>query len=184
MPPDHQLAEIHSSLARLLARSGADEARKATEHVVGEVGRDLEAQVATTPVPEAADLPTPLDHWAATAETYLLAGKTSGRSDAQGKGKTSREFRQEIFQGLENDASPFDAAGETHLAVADYLEIMRRKIGRLAQTYGTRLIEEIQSHLDWLADRYRRVGNEVDRVDSAAKDVYRTLCERLAALQQ
>lgn len=184
MPPDHQLAEIHSSLARLLARSGADEAQKATEHVVGEVGRDLEAQVATTPVPEAADLPTPLDHWAATAETYLLAGKTSGRSDAQGKGKTSREFRQEIFQGLENDASPFDAAGETHLAVADYLEIMRRKISRLAQTYGTRLIEEIQSHLDWLADRYRRVGNEVDRVDSAAKDVYRTLCERLAALQQ
>ena len=80
--------------------------------------------------------------------------------------------------------SPFDPAGETHLAVAEYLEIMRRKVSRLAQTYGTRLIEEIQGHLDWLADRYRRVGNDVDRVDSAAKHVYRTLCDRLAALQQ
>ena len=184
MPSDHKIAEVHSSLTRLLARSGADQACKATEHVVSEVGRDLEAQVATTPVPEAADLPTPLEHWAATTETYLLAGKTSGRSDGQGKAKTSRDFCQAIFAGLENDVSPFDPAGETHLAVAEYLEIMRRKVSRLAQTYGTRLIEEIQGHLDWLADRYRRVGNDVDRVDSAAKHVYRTLCDRLAALQQ
>jgi hypothetical protein len=182
MPPEDQLAEMHSSLARLLARSGADEARRATEQVVGEVRRRIDDEVATTPVPEGAELPTPQDHWAATTENYLLAGKTSDRPDAEGRAAKAREFRDAIFGGLEIDPSPFDAAGETPLSVAEYLDIMKVKISRLAHIYGTRLIEEIQGHLDWLADRYRRVGNDVDRVDSTAKDAYRTLCDRLAAL--
>jgi hypothetical protein len=182
MPPERELAAMHSSLARLLARSGADEARRATEKMVGEVGLRIEDGGATAPAPEAADLPTPHDHWAETVENFLLAGKTTGRTDADGHRPESIEFRDAIFSGLASDSPPFDSAGETHLPVAEYLAIMKSKIGRLSQMYGSRLIEEIKGHLDWLADRYRRVGNDVDRVDSAANDAYRTLCERLTSL--
>lgn len=183
-PPAHRLPEMHASLTRLLARSGADEARKSTLAVVDELARGLEAQVASSPVPEARGLPTPLDYWATASENFLLAGKTSGRPDAEGRASPSREFLQTIFSGLETDPNPLAASHGTRLETPDYLATMRWKVGRLAHIYGTRLITEIQEHLDWLADRYRRVGNEVDPIDSAAKDLYRRFCERLSALEQ
>ena len=182
MPPEHQLAEVHSSLARLLARSGADRALSATELVVHQVGRRIEDDIATVPVPVAGDLPTPQDHWAEASENYLLAGKTSNRTDASGQKPSSVEFRDAVFGGLATDPHPFDPRHETHLTAHDYLKIMQSKIGRLSQTYGTRLIEEIQCHLNWLADRYRRVGDDVDGVDAASGDAYRALCDRLTAL--
>jgi hypothetical protein len=181
-PSIAKLAEVHTALARTLARSGADEARKVTEHVVAEVAGELEATAVATPMPEAAGLPTPIDFWSGTAENYILAGQTSDRPDADGRRSPPREFRRETFGGIEQDPSPFDAANGTVLTVADYLLIMRRKLDRVAHIYGTRLVTEIQTHIDWLADRYRRIGNEVDRTDSADKDKYREFCDRLAAL--
>lgn len=182
-PSVAKLAEVHTALARTLARSGADEARKATERVVGELTGDLEAAAAATPMPEAAGLPTPVEFWAGAAENYILAGRTSDRPDTDGRRSAPRDFRQEAFGGIEQDPSPFDAAGGAVLTVVDYLLIMRRKLDRVAHVYGTRLVSEIQAHIDWLADRYRRIGNEVDRTDSADKEKYRAFCDRLAALQ-
>jgi hypothetical protein len=173
MPADRNLAANHSNLARVLARSGTEEAGIQTRNVVAEVKKTLEEETGRQPPPDAPGLETPLEHWGAVVADYLEPGRTPGRG----------EFRQSVFSAIETDPSPFDATTHQPLAPADYLDVMRRKIRRVSQIYGSRLVNEVRRHIESLADRYRAVGNDADRVDSGAKALYGEFRQRLVSLR-
>lgn len=173
MPADRNLGANHSNLARVLARSGTEEASVQTRNVVAEVKKALEEESARQAPPDAPGLETPLQHWGTVTEDYLEPGRSPGRG----------EFRQAVFAGIETDPSPFEAGGHDPLSAVDYLDVMRRKIRRVSQIYGTRLVTEVRGHIETLANRYRAVGNDADRVDSGAKALYSEFRQRLAALR-
>lgn len=173
MPADRNLAANHSNLARVLARSGAEEAGAQTQSIAAEVKKVIEEESGRQAAPDAPGFDTPLQHWAKVCEDFLEPGRTTGRV----------EFRQPVFDGIEADPSPFDAGGQQMLGVGDYLEIMRRKVRRASQVYGSRLVAEMRQHIEKLADRYRAVGSEVDRIDPGAKALYAEFRSRLATLR-
>jgi hypothetical protein len=173
MPADRNLAANHSNLARVLARSGTEEAGVQTRNVVAEVKKALEEETGRQPPPDAPGLETPLEHWGIVAADYLEPGRTPGRG----------EFRQSVFTAIETDSSPFESAAHQPLAPADYLDVMRRKIRRVSQIYGSRLVNEVRGHIECLANRYRAVGNDADRVDSGAKALYGEFRQRLVSLR-
>jgi hypothetical protein len=160
-------------LAKVLARSGAEEAGVQTKAVVAEIKRVIEDENGRQPAPEASGLETPLQHWARVSEDYLEPGRGPGRV----------EFRQPIFAGIETDPSPLEGAGQRTLTVQDYIDIMRRKIRRTSHVYGSRLVHEVRQHIENLAHRYRAVGSDVDRIDPGAKALYAEFRGRLAALR-
>jgi hypothetical protein len=173
MPPGRNPSADHSNLARVLARSGADEAGVQTKQVAADVRRVLEDENSRRPAPDASGLETPLGHWDRVDEEFLQPGRAAGRV----------EFRLLIFGGIESDPSPFEGNERQSLPAGEYVDVMRRKIRRVSQTYGTRLVEEIRGHLGRLADRYRAVGSEGDRVDPGAKAQYAEFRARLATLR-
>jgi|688.fasta_scaffold37224_3 hypothetical protein len=173
MPADRNLAANHSNLARVLARSGAEEAGAQTRLIAAEVKKVFEEESGRQAAPDAPGFDTPLQHWAKVCEDFLEPGRSAGRV----------EFRQPVFNGIESDPSPFDAGGQQLLAVGDYLEIMRRKVRRASQVYGSRLVDEIRHHIENLADRYRAVGSEVDCIDPGAKALYAEFRSRLSTLR-
>jgi hypothetical protein len=173
MPADRNLAATHGSLAKVLARSGAEEAGAQTKAVVAEIKRVIEDETSRQPPPEAGGLDTPLQHWARVSEDYLESGRRPGRV----------EFRQPIFAGIETDPSPLEGAGQHALTVQDYVDIMRRKIRRTSHAFGSRLVHEVKHHIESLAHRYRAVGSDVDRIDPGAKALYAEFRGRLAALR-
>jgi hypothetical protein len=173
MPADRNLAATHGNLAKVLARSGAEEAGVQTKAVVAEIKRVIEDENGRQPAPEASGLETPLQHWARVSEDYLEPGRGPGRV----------EFRQPIFAGIETDPSPLEGAGQRTLTVQDYIDIMRRKIRRTSHVYGSRLVHEVRQHIENLAHRYRAVGSDVDRIDPGAKALYAEFRGRLAALR-
>ncbi|NQW47658.1 MAG: hypothetical protein HQ464_07820 [Planctomycetes bacterium] len=173
MPADRNLATNHSNLARVLARSGAEEATVQTRNVVAEVKKALEEETGRQPPPDAPGLETPLEHWGVVVADYLEPGRAPGRG----------EFRQSVFAAIETDPSPFESGGHQPLAPSDYLDVLRRKIRRVSQIYGSRLVNEVRRHIDSLADRYRAVGSDADRVDSGAKALYGEFRQRLVSLR-
>lgn len=173
MPADRNLATNHSNLARVLARSGAEEATVQTRNVVAEVKKALEEETGRQPPPDAPGLETPLEHWGVVVADYLEPGRAPGRG----------EFRQSVFAAIETDPSPFESGGHQPLAPSDYLDVLRRKIRRVSQIYGSRLVNELRRHIDSLADRYRAVGSDADRVDSGAKALYGEFRQRLVSLR-
>jgi hypothetical protein len=181
MPPAQQLAANHSNLTRLLARTGADEAGKATRQIAEMVKQAIEVEIEGSPCPDSPGLPTPLEHWATSTNDYLEQGKAAG---SNGHASPSHEFRGAIFSGIDSDPSPFAPDGSTTLSVDDYSAIMKHKICRATHVFGTRLVHEIQEHLEWLARRYRAVASEGDRVDDNARASYAQFRSRLAALRQ
>jgi rubrerythrin len=180
MPPASQLAANHANLARLLARTGIEEAGKATQRIADMVKQALESQIEAAPCPESPGLPTPLEHWGVSTSDYLEPGKTVGTNGHSGP---SSEFRSAIFGGIDADPSPFANDGTTTLSIEDYVEIMKHKIGRTTHVFGSRLVHEIQEHLEWLARRYRAVAAEGDRVDDNARASYAQFRSRLIALR-
>lgn len=180
MPPAEQLAANHVHLAKTLARSAVDEAEQATKKVVDEVRQKIEEGMAANPCPDAAGLPKPLEYWAERAEEFIERGKTC---EGQGGETPSREYCRAIFGMLETDASPFDGRDGAQLSEADYRLVMRQKVARVAQIFGSRLVKEVHDHLIRLAERYRAVGAEVDHVDSGARAAYAEYRERLLALK-
>jgi hypothetical protein len=144
------------------------------------VKQAIEAQIEGSPCPESPGLPTPLEHWATSTNDYLVPGKAAGSNGHAGSGQ---EFRTSIFAGIEGDPSPFATDGSTILAVEDYSAIMLHKIRRTTHVFGSRLVHEIQEHLEWLARRYRAVASEGDRVDDNARASYAQFRSRLAALR-
>jgi hypothetical protein len=144
------------------------------------VKQGIEGQIEGTPCPESPGLPTPLEHWATSTNDYLEPGKAAG---SNGQASPGRDFRTTIFTGIEADPSPFAADGSTTLSVDDYSAIMKHKIGRTTHVFGSRLVHEIQQHLEWLARRYRAVAAEGDRVDDNARASYAQFRSRLAALR-
>jgi hypothetical protein len=173
MPADRNLAANHANLARVLARSGTDEAGVQTRNVAAEVRKALEEETGRQPPPDAPGLETPLEHWGVVTADYLEPGRVPGRG----------EFRQSVFTAIETDPSPFETGGYQPLSTNEYLDVMRRKIRRVAQIYGSRLINEVRAHIESLANRYRAVGNDADRVDSGAKALYAEFRQRLVALR-
>jgi hypothetical protein len=173
MPADRNLSSMHGNLAKVLARSGAEEAGVQTKAVVAGIKRVIEDENSRQPAPEAPGLDTPLQHWARVSEDYLEPGRGPGRT----------EFRQPIFAGIETDPSPLEGAGQHAVTVQDYVDIMRRKIRRTAHVYGSRLVYEVRQHIETLAHRYRAVGNDADRIDPGAKALYAEFRGRLAALR-
>ncbi|MFM7108360.1 MAG: dynamin family protein [Planctomycetaceae bacterium] len=173
MPADRNLVANHANLARVLARAGNDEAGTQTKSVVAEIKKAIEEENGRQPPPDAPGLDTPLQHWARVSEDYIEPGRANGR----------QEFRQAAFAGLESDPSPFEGTGQQALSADDYLDIMRRKIRRVSQVYGSRLIHEVRGHIESLAHRYREVGNEGDRIDPGAKALYAEFRSRLTALR-
>jgi len=173
MPVDRDLAGNHLNLARVLARSGAEEAGVQTRNVVAEVRKTLEEETGRQPPPDAPGLETPLQHWGTVTADYLEPGRAPGKV----------EFRQSVFAAIETDPSPFEAGGHQPLSPIDYLDVMRRKVRRVSQIYGSRLIGEVRGHIERLATRYREVGNDADRVDSGAKALYGQFRQRLGALR-
>ena len=173
MPSDRNLVANHAHLARVLARAGTEEAGTQTRIVVAEVKKTIEEESGKQPPPEAPGIDTPLQFWARVSEDYLEPGRSAGR----------QEFRQPSFAGLESDPSPFDGVGQQAISTDDYLDIMRRKIRRVSQVYGSRLIHEVRGHIEGLAHRYREVGNEGDRIDPGAQALYADFRSRLTALR-
>lgn len=173
MPADRNLSAMHGNLAKVLARSGAEDAGVQTKAVVAGIKRIIEDENSRQPAPEAPGLDTPLQHWARVSEDYLEPGRGPGRT----------EFRQPIFAGIETDPSPLEGAGQHAVTVQDYVDIMRRKIRRTAHVYGSRLVYEVRQHIESLAHRYRAVGNDADRIDPGAKALYAEFRGRLAALR-
>jgi hypothetical protein len=173
MPADRNLAGNHTNLARVLARSGTEEAGVQTRNVVAEVRKTLEEETGRQPPPDAPGLETPLEHWGVVTSDYLEPGRCPGRGD----------FRQSVFAAIETDPSPFESGGHQPLSTTDYLDVMRRKIRRVSQIYGSRLVKEVRCHLESLASRYRAVGNDADRVDSGAKAMYAEFRQRLVTLR-
>lgn len=173
MPADRNLAANHSNLARVLARSGTEEAGVQTRNVVAEVKKAIEEETSRQPPPDAPGLETPLEHWGTVTADYLEPGRTPGRG----------EFRQAVFAGIETDPNPFEAGGHDPMSPADYQDVMRRKLRRVSQIYGTCLVTEVRRHIESLASRYRAVGNDADRVDSGAKALYADFRQRLTALR-
>jgi hypothetical protein len=173
IPADRNLASMHGDLAKVLARSGVEEAGVQTKAVVAEVRRAIEEENVRQPAPEAPGLDTPLQHWSKVSEDYLEPGR--------GPGKV--EFRQAIFAGIESDSSPLEGAGQHSVTVQDYVDIMRRKIRRTSHVYGSRLVHEVRQHIESLANRYRAVGTDADRIDPGAKAMYAEFRSRLAALR-
>jgi hypothetical protein len=158
MPADRNLVANHGNLARVLSRAGTDEAAAQTKAVVAEIKKAIEDESGKQSPPDAPGLDTPLQHWARVSEDYLEPGRAVGR----------KEFRQLVFVGIESDPSPFEGTGHQALSAEDYLDIMRRKIRRVSQIYGS---------------RYREVGNEGDRIDPGAKALYAEFRSRLTALR-
>ena len=150
-----------------------EEAGVQTKAVVAEVRRAIEEENVRQPAPEAPGLDTPLQHWSKVSEDYLEPGR--------GPGKV--EFRQAIFAGIESDSSPLEGAGQHSVTVQDYVDIMRRKIRRTSHVYGSRLVHEVRQHIESLANRYRAVGTDADRIDPGAKAMYAEFRSRLAALR-
>lgn len=184
MPSPRELPATHGSLAKTLSHSASDEANTATKSVLGEVRQAIEEQLATAPAPDAPGLPTPLEHWDSRCEEYLGRGLTNGMGGTVATGSGGdQDFRLTIFAGLHVDPSPFDPASSEPVLLADYVAVMRQKINRVSHVYGTRLVLEMRRHLDWLADRYRSVGNEIDHIDPDAKAAYAELRSRLMALR-
>jgi hypothetical protein len=173
MPADRNLAANHQNLARVLARSGAEEAGLQTRSMVAEVKRLIEDENGRQAAPEAPGLDTPLQHWARVSEDYIEPGRAPGKV----------EFRQPIFAGIETDPSPIEGSGQHAITIHDYIDIVRRKIRRTSHVYGSRLIQEVRKHIESLAERYRAVGSEVDRVDPGSKALYAEFRSRLAALR-
>jgi len=173
MPADRNLSSMHGNLAKVLARSGMEEAGVQTKAVVAGIKRVIEDENSRQPAPEAPGLDTPLQHWARVSEDYLEPGRGPGRT----------EFRQPIFAGIETDPSPLEGAAQHAVTVQDYVDIMRRKIRRTAHVYGSRLVYEVRQHIENLAHRYRAVGNDADRIDPGAKALYAEFRGRLAALR-
>lgn len=173
MPADRNLSAMHGNLAKVLARSGAEEAGVQTKAVVAGIKRVIEDENSRQPAPDAPGLDTPLQHWARVSEDYLEPGRGPGRT----------EFRLPIFAGIESDPSPLEGAGQHAVTVQDYVDIMRRKIRRTAHVYGSRLVYEVRQHIENLAHRYRAVGNDADRIDPGAKALYAEFRGRLAALR-
>ncbi len=173
MPADRNLAANHTNLARVLARSGTEEAGVQTRNVVAEVRKTLEEETSRQAPPDAPGLESPLEHWGTVTSDYLEPGRTPGRG----------EFRQSVFAGIENDPNPFESGGHDLMSSADYVDVMRRKIRRISQVYGTSLVTEVRKHIESLASRYRAVGNDADRVDSGAKALYSDFRQRLSSLR-
>jgi len=173
MPADRNLSAMHGNLAKVLARSGAEEAGVQTKAVVAGIKRVIEDENSRQPAPDAPGLDTPLQHWARVSEDYLEPGRGPGRT----------EFRLPIFAGIEADPSPLEGAGQHAVTVQDYVDIMRRKVRRTAHVYGSRLVYEVRQHIESLAHRYRAVGNDADRIDPGAKALYAEFRGRLAALR-
>jgi hypothetical protein len=173
MPADRNLAANHANLARVLARSGTEEASVQSRNVAAEVKKAIEEETSRQAPPDAPGLETPLEHWGVVTADYLEPGRAPGRGD----------FRQAVFAAIETDPSPFESGGHQPLSTADYLDVMRRKIKRVSQIYGSRLVNEVREHIETLANRYRAVGNDADRVDSGAKALYADFRQRLAALR-
>jgi hypothetical protein len=173
MPADRNLAGNHANLAKLLARSGTEEAGAQTRHVVEDVKKALEEETSRQPPPDAPGLETPLQFWGTVSQDYLEPGRSPGRGD----------FRQAVFTGVEIDPSPFDSGGHAALSAVDYLDVMRRKNRRVSQIYGSCLVNEMKGHIEKLAARYRAVGNDADHVDSGSRTLYADFRQRFATLR-
>ncbi len=165
------LAENHKNLTGMLGKAGLDEATKQTVAVVKLVQSELETRSKVQPPPQAAGLPTPLDHWSTVGAKFLEQGKTAD----------DEPFRLPIFDGIRQDPNPV-AAGGQEMTGGDYLTVMRCKAGRVARVFASRLVHEIQGHLRRLQQRYRAVGSEIDHIDADQREryaKYRAELERL-----
>lgn len=172
-PASGGLAENHRHLAGMLMQAGMHEASTQTAVVVGEVQLELERRLESEPPPNVDGLGTPLEHWKAAVERYLVVGKTAD----------GRDFLEPIFQGLRNDPNPLEKGGQ-NMTSDDYLVVMRAKIGRVARVFTSRMIKEIQGHLHRLQSRYRALGSEIEHIDQDKRERYsryRNELERLRA---
>ncbi len=164
------LTEDFRQLASALALAGQQEAAMQTSAVVALVHKRLKEGTRTLPPPDAAGLPKPLEHWA-DATKCLDRGRTVD----------DRDFRGPIFSSFVEDPSPL-ADGCQNMSPAEFPIVMRFKAARVARVYGSRLVQEIQSHLQRLRSRYRAVGTEAERVDAGQREryaKYRSELERL-----
>ncbi|MFM7293112.1 MAG: hypothetical protein ACKO6B_18035 [Planctomycetia bacterium] len=165
------LAENHQHLAGMLAHAGLHEATDQTSKVVKLVRAEIEKRSQSQPPPQATGLPTPVEHWATVAASFLEPGKTA---DGQ-------PFRGPIFDGIREDSNPV-AEGGQQMGADDYLAVMRSKVGRVARVFVSRLVHEMQGHLHRLQQRYRAVGSDIDHIDADQREQYaryRTALDRL-----
>jgi hypothetical protein len=171
-PTPRGLTEDHRNLAGMLKSAGLEEAATQTRSVAALVRAQLESRSAAHPPPNAAGLPTPIQHWSTVVETFL----EPGRSFDEG------EFRGPILAGIRDDPNPVPEGGAT-LGAADYFAVMRAKSGRVARVFASRLVLEIQGHLARLRQRYRAVGSEIDHVDAKQRERYATYRAELDQLR-
>jgi len=160
-PGRGSLAQNHEQLSGMLTPAGLHEAVEQTTAVTSRVKARLEERTQAEPPPSAAGLPTPLEHWATSVAQFLEAGKTL----------EGRDFRGPIFAGFRDDPSPLVNGGH-NMSAAEYPQVMRLKAARVARVYGSRLVHEIQSHLQRLQGRYRALGTEIGHIDANQRQLY------------